>query len=128
MARTADGVSALLRAADSLSELILDSDSSNGTEAVEAFRLASDEGYRFDLICMDIMMPEIDGREALKRIRTMEEQRGVVASQGTKFIMTTTVNDLKEAANCFGELCDDYLIKPINLTQLKNRMEQFQLL
>ena len=40
----------------------------NGREAVEAFRYASERGQPYDLICMDIMMPEMDGREAVRQI------------------------------------------------------------
>ncbi|MGA9587132.1 MAG: response regulator [Terracidiphilus sp.] len=100
----------------------------NGREAVDAYRSALGEGCGYDLICMDIMMPEMDGREAMRQIRALEEQQGIISTLGAKIIMTTTVNELKEVANCFEELCDDYLVKPINLGQLKNRMEQFQLL
>jgi CheY-like chemotaxis protein len=49
----------------------------NGKEAVEAHRTAGEDGKRYDLICMDIMMPEIDGREAVKQVRALEEARGI---------------------------------------------------
>ena len=100
----------------------------NGKEAIEACRLALDEGRKYDLICMDIMMPEIDGREAVRRIRALEQQRGLFPSQCSKIIMTTTVNDLKDMIYCFEELCDDYLVKPIDLAQVQDRMKQFQLI
>src|SRR5277367_4581089 len=38
----------------------------NGKEAVEARRASLERGQRYDLICMDIMMPEMDGREAVR--------------------------------------------------------------
>lgn len=47
----------------------------NGTEALDAFRLAHEEGKPYDLITMDILMPDIDGIEALKGIREWEESR-----------------------------------------------------
>ena len=44
----------------------------DGVEAIRAFELAWDEGKPYDLICMDIVMPHIDGQEARK-----EKQRNV---------------------------------------------------
>ncbi len=49
----------------------------NGKEAVDAVRAAMDAGEPYDLICLDIMMPEMDGYEALKEIRAIEESRGI---------------------------------------------------
>lgn len=99
----------------------------NGREAVEAFGSAYERGQRYDLICMDVMMPEMDGREAVRQIRALEETHGVSSSCGVKIIMTTAVNDIKEVSLCFGELCDAYLTKPIDLNQLLNRMMAYEL-
>jgi two-component system chemotaxis response regulator CheY len=99
----------------------------NGREAVEAFRFALERGLRYDLICMDIMMPEMDGREAVRQLRDMEEGQGILSTYGTKIVMTTAVNDLKEVVRCFQELCDAYLVKPIDLGELLNKMRSYQL-
>ena len=61
-------------------------------------------------------MPEMDGREAVRRIREMEEARGILSSYGTKIIMTTAVDEIKDVIRCFKELCDAYLVKPIDLS------------
>ncbi len=100
----------------------------NGREAVEMFRAAFEQGQTYDLICMDIMMPELDGREAVRQIRAMEREHGVNSSQGSKIIMTTAVDDLKEVSRCFQQLCDSYLIKPIDLMKLSNQMRSYRLI
>ncbi len=99
----------------------------NGREAVEAFRAAMEQGQKYDLICMDIMMPEMDGREAVRHVRAMEESRGILSSSGVKIVMATAVEDVKEVSRCFKELCDAYLVKPIDLTQLLNLMKSYRL-
>jgi two-component system chemotaxis response regulator CheY len=99
----------------------------NGREAVEAFRAALDRGLGYHLICMDIMMPEMDGREAVRQIRAMEEARGMLSTYGVKIVMTTAVNDIREVVRCFQELCDAYLVKPIDLAELLAKMKSYQL-
>src|SRR5579864_7097961 len=70
----------------------------NGREAVEMFRSALEKGQTYDLICMDIMMPEMDGREAVRQMRALEEGQGILSSSGAKIIMTTAVDRIDEVA------------------------------
>jgi two-component system chemotaxis response regulator CheY len=100
----------------------------NGREAVEACRLALERGEMYHLICMDIMMPEMDGREAVRQVRALEEAQGILPSAGAKIIMTTAVDDLKEVMRCFEEFCDAYLMKPINLANLLRQMKAYRLI
>jgi two-component system chemotaxis response regulator CheY len=99
----------------------------NGKEAVDAFRLAFDKGSPYNLICMDIMMPEMDGREAVRQIRASEETHGILSPYGAKIIMTTTVQEIREVFLCFRELCDAYLVKPIDLGRLLSQMQFYRL-
>ncbi len=100
----------------------------NGKEAVEAFRTSLDKGGKYDLICMDIMMPELDGREAVTQIRDLEQVNGIQSTYGTKIFMTTSVGEIREVFRCFRELCDAYLLKPIDLGQLLSQMKLYQLI
>jgi len=99
----------------------------NGREAVEAFRGALERGQPYGLVCMDILMPEMDGREAVRRVRALEEEHGILSTHGAKIVMTTTVDDIKEASRCFHELCDAYLMTPIDLAKLLGCMKSYQL-
>jgi two-component system chemotaxis response regulator CheY len=99
----------------------------NGKEAVDAVRAAINQGQKYDLICMDIMMPEMNGREAVRQVRELEETFGILSTSGAKIIMTTAVDEVKEVIRCFKELCDAYLVKPIDLNQLVGHMRSFRL-
>jgi two-component system chemotaxis response regulator CheY len=90
----------------------------NGQEAVDAFRMAQKDGFSYDLICMDIMMPEMDGQEALQQIRDSEMAAGILSSEGAKIVMTTALDNPENIFSAFFELCDHYLVKPIDTTKL----------
>ncbi|MCK7467716.1 MAG: response regulator [Desulfosudis oleivorans] len=66
----------------------------NGKEAVEAFKACFDEWEGYDLVCLDIMMPEMNGQDVLKEIRKIEAEKGKIGSDSAKIIMTTVLNDI----------------------------------
>ena len=100
----------------------------DGREAIEAFMLAWAEGSRYDLICLDIMMPEMDGQEVLKRIRNMEDSKGVLPGNGVKVIMTTCLRDKENVFTAFNEQCDAYLVKPIDKAKILGHLSEFALI
>jgi two-component system chemotaxis response regulator CheY len=99
----------------------------NGKEAVAAFQMAIDHRSPYDLICMDILMPEMDGSEAAKQVRALEEARGIISTRGVKIFMTTGVNDMKEVIRSFQTLCDAYIFKPIDTGELLRHLQSFRL-
>ncbi len=101
---------------------------SNGREAVEAFGAARASGRGYDLVCMDIMMPEMDGHSALEAIRKSEMDEGILAGNGTKVVMTTALDRVKDVAAAFRGLCDAYMVKPINSAELIEQLRKFSLI
>ncbi len=99
----------------------------NGREAVEAFHLARQTGRQYDLICMDIMMPEVDGQTALREIRSLEEAEGTLSTSGVKIIMVTALDSLKNVIESFKALCDAYLFKPIDTAKLLEHLKTLRL-
>ncbi len=101
---------------------------SNGKEAMEAVRTAINSGEPYDLICLDIMMPEMDGQEALQQIRALEETKGIIAITGAKIIMTTALHDSKNIFASFKGQCDVYLTKPVDKAKLLDELRKLKLI
>lgn len=97
----------------------------NGFEAITAFIHAIDKGEGYDLVTLDIEMPEMNGHEVLKRIRSIEEERGI---DSTKIIMTTATDDAKTIMTAFKEQCDGYLVKPVREEELMKHLRELNLL
>jgi len=100
----------------------------NGREAVEAFKTAIKAKEPYNLVCLDIMMPEMDGQAALKQMRAIESSAGIFASDGARVIMTTALDDKKNIMNAFKEQCDIYLVKPIESEKLLESLRMLNLI
>lgn len=99
----------------------------NGEEAIDSSRKMIEEGKPYDLICLDIMMPNLDGQKALKEIRRIESERGLSRPQGSKIIMTTALSDINNMWQAFSEHCDAYLVKPIRKEKLQEQLQALNL-
>jgi len=83
----------------------------NGVVAV-----AKTKARNYDFILMDLLMPEMDGFEAMRNIRMWEESRGL---EPACVIITVTAWELKEAVpECFESGADLHLTKPIERAKL----------
>lgn len=100
----------------------------NGQQAVEAVGKAIDAGEPYDLVCLDIMMPEMDGHEALRHIRALEESKGIIAINGAKIIMTTALDDSGNILASFKSSCDVYLTKPVDKAKLLTQLRKLKLI
>ncbi len=100
----------------------------NGQEAIDACALAWEEKKPYDLICMDIMMPNVSGRDALRQIRAMEEARNVNSRDGIKVVMTTALDDSETVEAAFREGATGYLVKPITREKLVEELRRLDLL
>ena len=95
---------------------------------MSAFRMALDAGQPYDLVCLDIMMPEMDGHAALKEMRALEESKGIDSTHGAKIIMTTALGDVKNVAAAYKALCDGYLVKPVDKAKLLGLLDELKVL
>jgi two-component system chemotaxis response regulator CheY len=100
----------------------------DGVEAVEAVRMAIDEERPYQLICLDIMMPKLDGHGALEKIRALEKSNGLTGNEGTRIIMTTALNDSQNILQAFRSQCEGYLVKPIDKAKLLGLLREIGLI
>ena len=100
----------------------------NGSEGVEAFKAAHAAGEPYNLVCLDIMMPVMDGREALRRIRRWEAEHGIKPEDACKVLMTTALGDEANVRGAFDDGCDGYLVKPIDPVNLVVELRRVGLL
>lgn len=90
----------------------------NGFEAFSAVKTALQDKQPYDLICLDIMMPEVDGISALHSIRQLESKQGISHEARSKIVMTTATSDRQHIEEAKSEGCDGFLVKPISKERL----------
>ena len=100
----------------------------NGREAVNAFQRAWSGGDPYDLVCLDIQMPVLDGFETLRILREMERAMSVTDAERCRIFIITAHTAVKgrDRARTLG--CDAYFIKPIRRVLFINRLQTFGLL
>lgn len=95
----------------------------DGEEAVNAFIMSLDEGSAYDAIMLDIMMPRMDGQDALKLIRAEEHKRGIPPSKEIPVVMTTVLEDPKNVIEAyFKGGATSYLVKPVDRIKLRSTL------
>lgn len=96
----------------------------SGSEALEAVQHAMQIADPYDLICLDIVMPVIDGHEVLRTIRELQQSTFNVSGKIPKIIMISSRDDMKTIMESFKQLCDGYLVKPVKRGDLLAKMEE----
>ncbi|MBR4027515.1 MAG: response regulator [Lachnospiraceae bacterium] len=100
----------------------------DGMEAVEAFMMALEEGEPYNLVCLDIMMPIMDGYQALAKIRNMEKEYQIPEEKAAKIIIATALNDEKNVQMAFELGCTIYSNKPIDQDRFEEELKKLGLI
>jgi two-component system chemotaxis response regulator CheY len=96
----------------------------NGMQGAVKFIDALAKGEPFNLVCLDVMMPKLDGTECLKLIREAEAEYGLHGLDGTPVIMTTCVEQPKGILTAFKIGCEGYIVKPVDRDDLISKVKQ----
>ena len=100
----------------------------NGVEAVDAFQMALEDDEAYDLLCLDIMMPELDGYKTLERIREIEDENNVDDMNKVKVIITTALSERRYVDRAFQMGCVAYAGKPIDLEKFEQVLAKLDLI
>ena len=96
---------------------------STGRQALDMFDDCLKSGSPYSLVFLDIMMPEMNGQEILKQMRSAEKEAGIASFDRSTIIMTTalTSTDAMVEAIFEGD-CSDYLVKPVSSEYLREML------
>ncbi len=97
----------------------------NGIEAIDAVLMRISEEDYYDLICLDIMMPKVDGIKVLKTIRDLEQQNQIKVP--AKIIMVTALSEQDVVQEAFAKGSDAYANKPLDIEKLIEVLTNFGL-
>jgi len=100
----------------------------DGLEALDAYLMSIKDNEPYDLICLDIMMPKVDGVKVLKAVRDLEAQKGIKAENRSKIIMTTALAESQYVQRAFEIGCEAYAAKPIDTQKFIDVMKKLGLL
>jgi two-component system chemotaxis response regulator CheY len=95
----------------------------SGRTALDMVKTALAEWKLYDLITLDVSMPDIGGIEVLTTIREMEKGLGLDKEEQAKILMVTAHSDMKTVKACAGK-CDGYVIKPFNKKGMVDKFKQ----
>jgi two-component system chemotaxis response regulator CheY len=95
-----------------------------GGAAVACVEKALVEGPRYDLVCLDLGLPNMDGNEVLQRIRGAEQARGTRYGAGARVVVISGKDDTRSVSRAFGGMCDAYLVKPVVPARLFDTLDE----
>jgi two-component system chemotaxis response regulator CheY len=102
----------------------------NGKIALELIEVAYDEEVPYQLITVDIDMPEMNGHALIQRIREFEKIKaeGKKGTPEVKILMISAKRDASDVMSSFREGCEGYLCKPINAERIEDVLKIIRIL
>lgn len=100
----------------------------DGLEALDAYMISLKDDKTYELICLDIMIPKVDGVKVLKSIRDMELQKNIPTEKRAKIIMTTALAETQFVQQAFEIGCNAYAAKPIDIEKFEEVLKKLELI
>ena len=100
----------------------------DGKEALEVVRKSYETKEPYRLICLDLMMPELDGLMVLEEIRTIEEELAIAEADRVRIIVATALSDSENVTTAFNNKADAYMIKPLERAKLLHQLRKLDVI
>lgn len=100
----------------------------NGKEAIDAVRAALLTEQPYQLICLDIQLPDLDGIAVLKEVRVEEKRAKLNPRLLAKILMTTAMSDKAIVARAIEAGCNGYMLKPYDSDRIVQQLRTFGLI
>ena len=100
----------------------------NVAEALLAMRHSFELKEPYQLICLDIEMPDGSGQDLLQEFRHLEGQATVPDELQTRVLMTSSRSESEQVKTSFHNGANGFLVKPIDLERLKKRLRELALI
>lgn len=99
----------------------------DGMEAIDLYMESVKHKAPYSMLCLDIMMPKVDGLKVLKVIRQLEAQKNIPHEKRLPIIMMTALADVGYVDEAFRQGCDAYASKPIDTDKVEEVMRNLGL-
>ncbi|MBR1567682.1 MAG: response regulator [Lachnospiraceae bacterium] len=100
----------------------------DGEKAVELYKHAWEQGQPYNLICMDIKLPGMDGYDTIEKIREYETKQNIPEFKKAKVIITSGMDAGENIPKSFELGCVAFASKPIEFAQFDSLLRELQLI
>lgn len=98
-----------------------------GEEAIAAFEKAWQNWQPFDVIMLDIILADMDGKDVLVDIRKLEENKQMPKDEGVKIIMVSSHSSKDQVLDCFKLGANGFIVKPADSKIIQSKLEDIGL-
>ncbi len=94
-----------------------------GEEAVIAFTKAWEMGIPFDMMSLDIVMPDMSGIDVLHKVRAIEKEKDLPKQRQIKIMMVTSHSDKDNVMGSMNAGCNNYIVKPFDKERVAKKLK-----